>query len=239
MSDESSAQAVTDRPFRLPLATPASAFLVLGALLGLVFLVVTPPFQVPDEYQHFYRAFQVAEGTLLPQRLDSRGDGWLPASLPAVVARLGVDSIRFQRDVRQRPEDMAAALAMPLEPTQRQLVPFPYTARYAPIAYGPQALGIAVGRGLGLGPAWLLYVGRLTTLACWLALGYWALRLTPTSEWGLFLLLLMPMSLFEAASVSADAPTNGLAVLLIAWSARVALVETGPLGPAASAGLWP
>ena len=71
---------------------------------------------------------------------------------------------------------------------------------------GRRPWAIAVGRGLG--PAWLLYVGRLTTLA--LARP----RLLgpaphPDFRVGLFVLLLMPMSLFEAASVSADAPTNG------------------------------
>ena len=49
----------------VPAAPPALSaertFLLCGGLLGLVLLLLVPPFQVPDEPQHFYRAFQTSE----------------------------------------------------------------------------------------------------------------------------------------------------------------------------------
>ena len=44
---------------------PANAFLVIAAVVGLAFCVITPPFQVPDEVVHFYRAYQISEGHLI------------------------------------------------------------------------------------------------------------------------------------------------------------------------------
>ena len=44
--------------------TPEKAYLFLGLIFGILFLMITPPFQVPDEPQHFYRAFHVSEGNI-------------------------------------------------------------------------------------------------------------------------------------------------------------------------------
>jgi hypothetical protein len=40
-------------------ATAQSLFIVMGAVFGLAFTVAPPPFQVPDENSHFFRAFQL------------------------------------------------------------------------------------------------------------------------------------------------------------------------------------
>ena len=47
--------------------TPRRVFLVSAVLGGAAFIVTTPPFQVPDEPAHFYRAYSVSEGRLLVQ----------------------------------------------------------------------------------------------------------------------------------------------------------------------------
>ncbi len=44
-------------------------FLILGLLFGLAFVFVTPPFQVPDEYNHFFRAYEISQGKLLSQKV--------------------------------------------------------------------------------------------------------------------------------------------------------------------------
>src|SRR5262245_49371142 len=41
--------------------TPENAFALMALPFGLMFLLLTPPFQVPDEAQHFYRAFHLSE----------------------------------------------------------------------------------------------------------------------------------------------------------------------------------
>jgi len=51
-------------------AFPEKVFLIVGILFGTLFLLITPPFQVPDEPNHFSRAFHVSELCLLAQKLD-------------------------------------------------------------------------------------------------------------------------------------------------------------------------
>ena len=66
--------------------------------------------------------------------------------------------------------------------------------------------------------------GGFGNLLFWAALGYLALRITPTCGRPLLLLLVMPMTLFQAASLSADATTNCLAVLFTVMVLRYANV---------------
>ena len=44
---------------------PEAWFLLLGALFGSAMAVVTPPFQVPDEANHFNRAYSISQGEIV------------------------------------------------------------------------------------------------------------------------------------------------------------------------------
>jgi len=204
---------------------PERIFLVVGAVFGLLFVFVTPPFQAPDEYAHFYRAFQVSEGGLLAQRHNGVPGAWLPTSVLTTAER-AAPGIAFHPEKKERLEDLRALIEVPLTPAWRSFTGLPNTARYVPLLYLPQAAAIGVGRILGLAPILLTYAGRAGNLAAWLCLGYLALTITPILRWPMLLLLLMPMSLFEAASLSADAMTNAVSFLLTASCLRIAVGET-------------
>ncbi len=204
---------------------PQRLFLLVGAVFGLSFVFVTPPFQTPDEYAHFYRAFQVSEGGFLPVRRDGVLGAWVPASLLATADRAAPD-VAFHPEKKAKLGELLALTSMPLAPEDRRFMGIPNTARYVPLVYLPQAAGIAVGRAFGLSPIALTYTGRLGNLSAWLCLGYLALSAAPILQWPMLLLLLTPMSLFEAASLSADAMTNAIAFLLTARCLRSAVGDT-------------
>ncbi len=90
-----------------------------------------------------------------------------------------------------------------------------------------------VGRTIGSGPLWLMYEGRVANLLAWVAISGLALRLSPACGRPFLLLLMMPMTLFQAASLSADPTTNGAAMLLAALSLRHIVAAGGPAGVAA------
>lgn len=51
---------------------PEIAFLTIGALAGVLFIVVTPPLRGAEESAHWYRAYQVSEGRLVAERQQAR-----------------------------------------------------------------------------------------------------------------------------------------------------------------------
>jgi hypothetical protein len=64
--------------------SPAVVCLLLGLVGAVLMIVLTPPFQVPDEQVHFYRAYQLSE--LQPREIvrDRTAGGMLPSKCPRV-----------------------------------------------------------------------------------------------------------------------------------------------------------
>jgi len=202
--------------------SPERTFPVIGLLCGLVFVFATPPFQVPDEPQHFFRAFQVSELRILNavylNRPEGATMGWsygalLPRSLSILLANSDLTRTRFRPASKLDSAKIFASKNIPLRPTEREYLPI---APYPPPAYGPQAIAIALGRLLGQGPLVLLYLGRIGALASWICLVFLAIKRTPVLKWTFFLLALMPMTLYLAASNSSDSIVIGLSFLFTA-----------------------
>jgi uncharacterized membrane protein len=204
-------------------------FLAIAGLFGCLFVFITPPFQVADEYLHFYRAFQISEGQWIAQK--QGGDcygysryfeketclgGKLPRSLLTTVRQSSGVDLRFHPERKQKIRDIFAVSNIPLKPDDRLFIKFNTTGLHAPIPYFPQAVGIAIGKTFNLSPLLIFYLGRFANLAVWLILSGIALKITPIGKLVFWLLLLTPMSLFQASSLSADAFTNGIAFLWIA-----------------------
>jgi len=206
---------------------PEWFFLVASALAGAVMILVTPPFQVADEYLHFYRAYAISEAHFLP-KLTPQGPGdYLPSSIAAVVNPYLI--VRFHPEEKVSLEEILRTAKIPLRPMKRELVPFKGAGVYSPVPYLPQALGIAIGRGLGGGALSLLYFGRIANVVVCSAVLFLAIRIAPLGRWVLAMLALMPMSDFQRASVSPDALTIAVCFLYIAFVLRMALLNR-PLG---------
>ena len=44
---------------------PETKFLKIGLVFGLLFVFIVPPFQVPDEFDHFFKAYLVSKGNFV------------------------------------------------------------------------------------------------------------------------------------------------------------------------------
>jgi uncharacterized membrane protein len=201
---------------------PPNAFLILSLLFGTALAAIIPPFQAADEPYHFLRAFQVSEGVFVSRQTDVRGIavGYFPAGLYRVW--LPFSHIGFHPETKTSAAAIRDAMHVRLDDNNRMWITIATTAHYSPVCYLPQAAGIFLGRAIGLPPLGLMYLGRLANVFMWAIAGYLALRLAPGIGRPLFLLLLMPMPLYVAATNSADAPTNALAVLLTALVCHLA-----------------
>ncbi len=201
---------------------PEFVFLFLGLVLGLSYLFITPPFQVPDEPNHFFRAYQTSEGTFLAEKTDNRVGGLLPASLQKVAT--AYRKVTGGDKVTNDPSLVIVKKTL-LNKNEREFIDFNNTALYSPVCYLPQAAGILLFRVLDLPVIYLLYASRIFALLAWIALIFFAIRLIPTGKWLFCALALLPMSLFINSSASADVMTNGVAFLFIATVLNSALSD--------------
>jgi uncharacterized membrane protein len=199
-------------------------FVALAAAFAMALL--TPPLQVPDEHQHFYRAFQLSEGDWRGARVG----GALGAKLPDSLGRLADDFLGSRRlhilsgrQVREFPwRDTVSELAKPLEPSKRAFLDFSGAATYSPVPYAPQIVGISVARWLGGGALWALYGARLANALASVALAAIAIRLFPYRKAMLATFAAMPMVLWLFGSASPDALLISGSILLVSVVTRAA-----------------
>lgn len=205
-------------------------------------MFVTPPVAGLDEEQHYYRAYQLSDLNIksdkiaAPNVYGEQGIGY-GGSLPVSVFQV-INKLRntMAPDLRFEYREVAKEINTPLNPDQRTLVRFDNTAIYSPLAYLPQAIGMNIGKVIGVGPVWIGYLGRLVMLASWIGMLYLAIRLSPVGKWAFVAVALNPASLFLASSLSADAMAIGVVALFAALVLYLRR-NTKPLGIKAVVGL--
>ncbi len=201
--------------------TPENFFLCSAFFFGSLMVILVAPFQAPDEVAHFARAYQISELKIIPERDGNKLGGSLPISFKEAVKSSG-NEIKQHPERKISYEKILSAFSIPLNADKRVFREFA-TASYPPVPYLPQALGIFFGRIFDLGPLALMYLGRFFNLIVWIGLSYLAIKITPIHKWTFFLLGLMPMSIFLAASLSCDALTNSILFFFIAFILYLAM----------------
>lgn len=202
---------------------------VLLGLWGMVVLILTPPFQVPDEFAHFDRAFQVSELTMVGTKQGSISGGTLPR-----ITQYDQEKFRFlpffaehklsQREYFKIRKESPAMTPENLR--QREFYGFCTSILYPPIPYVFSGLGIALARFFSMTVLSGFYAARLFNLLAAMGFIYCAMRLLrrlPELQLMLFLVAGMPMTIFELMSVSADCMTFSIAVLMISCIVNLAL----------------
>lgn len=186
---------------------------MLSLTIGGMFAFYTPVVKSPDEVAHFLRAYQCSGGECYAHKLGDEAGGWLPVSLASTV-------IHFEG---WWPWSNRAAFSRPLNKRVRDFQAFSNTAVYSPIPYVASALSMAIGRRLNWTPLLLFYLGRLGNVVAYALLASSAVRWMPIQRGLMFLLVLSPMSLFLAGTLSADVIMDGLSFLAIAMALYYAI----------------
>ncbi|HSY50239.1 MAG TPA: DUF2142 domain-containing protein [Thermoanaerobaculia bacterium] len=178
-------------------------FVAAALLLGLAFVFVTPPFEVPDEQNHFWRTLAVSRGQFLPKRG--------PDTVPVVKSTQNFVWVLFRTEPRETlAQKLRIAAALPYDKASGGTVGF--AAWYTPLPYVAQSLVAA----LPLRPVIVFYGGRVANLLVAVILIALAIRAAPDYGSIFAAAALLPMSLYQLASLSADAVTMALAWLFTA-----------------------
>jgi uncharacterized membrane protein len=194
---------------------PLRFFIIMSAVFGMAFLLITPPFQGADEPVHFMRAYQVSEGQLVASRASGKIGGYLPSDLAKVFHTTDNPSVQFYPQNKYPGGYTRDALGIP-NSGQKTFYEFSASASYPPTAYPVSSFGMLVARILSLPSIVTLYAGRLGNLLTWIILIGAAIYFLPRRKWALVAIGLLPMALFQASTLNGDAITLGTLALFIA-----------------------
>lgn len=178
---------------------------------------IIPPFQSPDEFNHFKRAYLLSRGqVVLLDQQDGFTGGEIDTGLLAYMDAFAAVSDGYENKVTKDAVEKSRKI---LWTNKRIFSPLPNAASYFPLLYIPQALSCWIGQALGLSVASTYYVGRISSSAATLLLLFWAARIfsLPPLVMAIFL---TPMTLFQLSSTSLDPITFGLATLAAALFCR-------------------
>ena len=207
------------------------AILAFAALSGLALSLAVPALNAADEVYHWQRAVQVSHGQFLADRRDvPNGYGGRIDTAALEFARWASERLeqsrRFGlREARQAADAFSRSGGL-------STASFPSTASFSPLAYLPQAAGIAVARAAGANVLVQLVAGRIANLLVYLSLIALTVRLVPCGQRVLLALALIAPTLHLAASVSGDPLNFALPAVLFAWCLRRRFESTATLSQA-------
>ena len=204
----------------------AKIFVVFGLIMGVFYLVLSPLFTGSDEHNHFYRIYEISEGTMVTPVGPTYSGSELPSSLNKAFLEGSGDNPRVKY------HDVSDMMSIPLDEDDRVLYTsddlqkfYANTSLYSPISYFPQVIGVSLGKVFNLGPLYLGMLGRLFNLLFYVLIGYFAIKMMPKWKLFYFLILLSPNMMQCATTLSADAFINVMALLLIAVVTKIRFDE--------------
>lgn len=184
---------------------PASFFLLLGAPIGLFFLIAIPPFQAPDEQVHFLKAYSISKFNFVQDNIGKENSGaYLPKALREYQEVVMRGNLAHDDKARYTPNTARESFSIKISESDKVSAGFVNLATYSPVAYIPQAIGIWFAGLFTERVAVIFYVARIFSLSFYIIAIYFILKRSKIGSWVFALLALSPMALFLASTLSAD-----------------------------------
>ncbi|AOX19375.1 DUF2142 domain-containing protein [Kozakia baliensis] len=196
----------------------ARLWFVLALPLAVIMMIMTPPFQTPDEQNHFFRAVQIGQGGIVGRKLNWRqAGGFLPEGAVSYASSFGDLPFHVERKVSwERIHDRSGGSWQ----TPNISADFGNTVIYAPMFYCAVVLGIDLGRIAHLSVRDSFYLARFCNILFCVVVGALAIAIARKGRLLIALILSLPMTLSLDGSCSQDGALIAAAALAAALLSR-------------------
>lgn len=207
-------------------------FLVVAIPATIGFISIVPPAWGLDEQVHIARVYQVSQGDLYPNPIGGEGrfGGMIPKNLEALISYGHFESNTTDRNKQyfERRDISNEQINNRLESMsmdERNMVQYDFgpTGPYTPIVYSPAAIGMKIGDMLNLSVGQSISLAKIFQATMFIALCYFAIRnlAMSKSKWLILLIALLPASIYQAATINADAFTIAVSLLFFSVVCRL------------------
>lgn len=179
----------------------SAVFVVIALIMGISMSFLIPTLQVPDERAHISGLYSdMGDSHTESLLLDTLGD----QGLQGVMLNAGqiVDASAY------------------IDASSRQLEDYHFgggSPSLRMIRRPGQVLGVTIGQLLHLPAYWILQLGELGALALYIAIGALTLKVIPFKKNLMMMIMLLPVAMQEAGSLSYDSFNNALSFFTIAY----------------------
>lgn len=182
------------------------SFLLLWVSLSILYTCSNTLFNVPDETNHFFRAYEISLGGMVSEHNEELNLVGRELPLDVELELLQTSWLSFGENKNT------------LYLSQNNVFKnFPNTALYAPVSYIPQAFGIYIARCFTQNITLIAYTGRLfnwITITIFLCL---SLKILPSGKEFFALVALTPMNIHESVSLAPDGMVVALSAFLVSF----------------------
>lgn len=181
-------------------------YLASGLLLGIAFSLTIPIMVAPDEPVHLYKAYDLSNEILGVDDADTVPIMMRLSDYNKEYQYMGLDRSYmndYLEGTLEKPDDT--------EIVQTYFLPA-FTYDYL---YYPSALGITVGRLLGLSTNLIYLLGRFFNTIVFVLAVFYAIRKIPFGKGVVFIWAMLPIMLQQTNSFSYDCVVNSLSILVI------------------------
>jgi len=195
--------------------TTNKAFFIVIPLIFIMFFVSMPIFKNHDEDNHWLRIYDIAQGNILVSTeygsLFQEG----ATNYPAAKFPKAVHSI-VDREKTSR-HNFNELYQYEINKEDSILVEMPTVAIYSPVQYLPQVVGVKIAEIFTNRPVIMAYAARLANMITSIAILYYAMKIMPFGKKILLVIMSIPIAVEGFTSLSPDALTISIAILLIAY----------------------
>ena len=172
--------------------------------LGMLYLFSVVPYQVPDEDAHIKRAWDISKGNIISEISDN-GDSDI--IVPKFLIENKIDKYKDLDKYLNENTDYTDGVET-----------FTGAQAYMATMYLPSSIVFFIARKIGINLLIAVYLARIANFIIFIIFAYFSIKIIPFGKLVMFVYLLTPMFLEQAASVSADSLTNTFLMFFIAYS---------------------
>lgn len=181
-------------------------YLIMILPIGVMYMCLFPLNTIPDENTHFVRIYEISSGHLVSKiDQDKKLQGrYFDTNI--------YESVITATDYKKTIEKIGIRNS-----GKKEFYHFSNTALYSFICYLPQAIGVIVAKIMHLPLLLQAYMARLFNFIIFVFLTYFSIKLMPMKKASFLLIMLFPIVLQEAVSLSPDALTIATTSFLISF----------------------
>ena len=184
------------------------AFLTLGLIIGMAYVLVLPVGRAPDEESHFFRAYELSTGHLVSEVTEEGSIGSTESSDIEIIRQFKENNVKYS-------ELLGYSNFYPNEEKQSFITTSAYS--YNLFSYLPQIIGIWIGRILHLPFIMTTYLAKLFNLLACLIILYYCIKHIPFLKEIAFMLAFLPITMQAMTSFSPDGLVIATATALISF----------------------
>lgn len=201
-------------------------FLVLSLVLGFGAVFFIAPCSAPDEWRHFIRAYDIAQGNMICDEIVDIDETQTTGVCVIPIEYLDIKNTN-EMQITHWTDESNSKICIPKflslfakvnESGEKSREPIPGTYDKSLIEYFPQVLFIVIAKFCKMTPILVFYMARIGNLLAASCAGYFAIKIIPRYKYLLMGLYFLPVMTFLRSTSSTDGMLYSSILLFIAYT---------------------